>query len=47
WVPHYSLTIDQKRIRMRISQACLAHFCRFKRNKMDLKRRFITAADET
>ncbi|EFN79575.1 hypothetical protein EAI_01270, partial [Harpegnathos saltator] len=39
WVPHL-LTIDQKRIRMRISQACLAHFSRFKRNKMDFKRRF-------
>ncbi|EFN85925.1 hypothetical protein EAI_07847, partial [Harpegnathos saltator] len=37
------LTIDQKRIRMRISQACLA---RFKQNKTDFKRRFITV-DET
>ncbi|EFN76984.1 hypothetical protein EAI_02446, partial [Harpegnathos saltator] len=34
---------NQKRIRMRISQACLD---RFKQNKMDLKRRFITV-DET
>ncbi|EFN82590.1 hypothetical protein EAI_00882, partial [Harpegnathos saltator] len=41
-VPHL-LTIDQKRIRVRISQACLAHFNRFKQNKMDFrKRRFIT-----
>ena len=31
WVPHL-LTVDQKRIRMKISQACLD---RFKRNKMD------------
>ena len=38
WVPHL-LTVDQKRIRMKISQACLD---RFKRNKMDFKRRFIT-----
>ncbi|EFN86987.1 hypothetical protein EAI_01322, partial [Harpegnathos saltator] len=30
----------------RISQACLAHFYRFKQNKMDFKRRFITV-DET
>ncbi|EFN89527.1 hypothetical protein EAI_01106, partial [Harpegnathos saltator] len=37
WVPHL-LTIDQKCIRMRISQACLD---RFKQNKMDFKRRFI------
>ncbi|EFN77127.1 hypothetical protein EAI_04412, partial [Harpegnathos saltator] len=37
------LTIDQKRIRMRISQACLN---RFKQNKIDFKRRFITV-DET
>ena len=42
WVPHL-LTVDQKRIRMKISQACLD---RFKQNKMDLKRRFITV-DET
>lgn len=42
WVPHL-LTVDQKRIRMKISQACLD---RFKRNKMDFKRRFITV-DET
>ena len=42
WVPHL-LTIDQKRIRMRISQACLD---RFHQNKMDFKRRFITV-DET
>ncbi|EFN85187.1 hypothetical protein EAI_06381, partial [Harpegnathos saltator] len=42
WVPHL-LTIDQKRLRMRISQACLD---RFKQNKMDFKRRFITV-DET
>ncbi|XP_075151541.1 histone-lysine N-methyltransferase SETMAR-like [Haematobia irritans] len=42
WVPHL-LTVDQKRIRMNISQACLD--C-FKRNKMDFKRRFITV-DET
>ncbi|EFN75388.1 hypothetical protein EAI_06172, partial [Harpegnathos saltator] len=45
WVPHL-LTIDQKRTRMRISQACLAHFNCFKQNKMDFKRRFITV-DET
>ncbi|EFN80157.1 hypothetical protein EAI_06609, partial [Harpegnathos saltator] len=42
WVPHL-LIIDQKlqmqNIRMRISQACLD---RFKQNKMDFKRRFIT-----
>lgn len=42
WVPHL-LTVDQKRIRMKISQACLD---RFKKNKMDFKRRFITV-DET
>ena len=42
WVPHL-LTVDQKRIRMNFSQACLD---RFKRNKMDFKRRFITI-DET
>ena len=42
WVPHL-LTVDQKRIRMNISQACLD---RFKRNKMDFKRRFKTV-DET
>ncbi|EFN79449.1 hypothetical protein EAI_03514, partial [Harpegnathos saltator] len=42
WVPHL-LVIDQKRIRMRISQACLD---RFKQNKTDLKFRFITV-DET
>jgi len=42
WVPHL-LTINQKRIRMRISQACLD---RFQQNKMDFKRRLITA-DET
>ncbi|EFN87280.1 hypothetical protein EAI_07768, partial [Harpegnathos saltator] len=41
-MPHL-LTIDQKRIRMRISQACLDHF---KQNKMDIKRCFITV-DET
>ena len=41
-MPHF-LTVDQKRIRMKISQACLD---RFKRNKMDFKRRFITV-DET
>ncbi|EFN85940.1 hypothetical protein EAI_07863, partial [Harpegnathos saltator] len=45
WVPHL-LTIEQKRLRMRISQACLAHFNRFKQNKMDFKLRFITV-DET
>ncbi|EFN76399.1 hypothetical protein EAI_16035, partial [Harpegnathos saltator] len=45
WLP-YLLTTDQKRIRMRISQACLAYFNRFKQNKMDFKRRFITV-DET
>ncbi|EFN81104.1 hypothetical protein EAI_03814, partial [Harpegnathos saltator] len=45
WVPHL-LTIDQKRIRMRISQACLARFNCFTQNKMDFKRRFITV-DET
>jgi len=33
------LTIDQKRIRIRISQVCLD---RFQQNKMDFKRRFIT-----
>ncbi|EFN80511.1 hypothetical protein EAI_05650, partial [Harpegnathos saltator] len=33
------LTIGQKRIRMRISQASLD---RFQQNKMDFKRRFIT-----
>ncbi|EFN87969.1 hypothetical protein EAI_10148, partial [Harpegnathos saltator] len=44
-VPHL-LTIDQKCIRMRISQACLAHFSRLKQNQMDFKRRFITV-DET
>ncbi|CAK9819145.1 Mariner Mos1 transposase [Anthophora quadrimaculata] len=38
WVPHL-LTIDQNRIRMRISQVCLD---RFKQNKMDFKRRFTT-----
>ncbi|EFN81947.1 hypothetical protein EAI_11653, partial [Harpegnathos saltator] len=37
-VPHL-LTIDQKRTRVRISQA-------FKQNKMDFKRRLITV-DET
>jgi len=42
WMPHL-LTVDQKRIRMKVSQACLD---RFKRNIMDLKRRFITV-DET
>ncbi|EFN87285.1 hypothetical protein EAI_12590, partial [Harpegnathos saltator] len=42
WMPHL-LTIDQKRIRMRLFQACLD---RFKQNKMDFKRRFITV-DET
>ncbi|EFN79443.1 hypothetical protein EAI_11368, partial [Harpegnathos saltator] len=42
WVPHL-LIIGQKRIRMRISQACLD---RFKQNKIDFKRRFITV-DET
>ncbi|EFN79597.1 hypothetical protein EAI_00800, partial [Harpegnathos saltator] len=37
------LTIDRKRTRMRISQACLARFFnRCKQNKMDSKRRFIT-----
>ncbi|EFN87026.1 hypothetical protein EAI_07958, partial [Harpegnathos saltator] len=41
WVPHL-LTIDQKHIRMCISQACLAHFNRFKQNKTDFKYRFIT-----
>uniref|UniRef100_A0A1I8NKG9 Uncharacterized protein n=1 Tax=Musca domestica TaxID=7370 RepID=A0A1I8NKG9_MUSDO len=41
WVPHL-LTVEQKRIRMNISQACLD---RFKRKK-DFKRRFITV-DET
>ena len=34
WVPHL-LTVDQKRIRIKISQACLD---RFMRNKMDFKR---------
>ncbi|EFN86370.1 hypothetical protein EAI_04267, partial [Harpegnathos saltator] len=42
WVPHL-LTIDEKRIRMRISRARLD---RFKQNQMDFKRRFITL-DET
>ncbi|EFN75258.1 hypothetical protein EAI_12410, partial [Harpegnathos saltator] len=42
WVPHL-LAIDQKRIRLRISQACSD---RFEQNKMDFKRRFITV-DET
>ncbi|CAK9818971.1 Protein GVQW3, partial [Anthophora quadrimaculata] len=42
WVPHL-LTIDQKRIRMRISQVCLDHS---KKNKMDFKRRF-TTVDKT
>ncbi|EFN76975.1 hypothetical protein EAI_02437, partial [Harpegnathos saltator] len=42
WVPHL-LTIDQKRIQIRVSQACLD---RFKQNKMDFKRRLITV-DET
>ncbi|EFN77664.1 hypothetical protein EAI_15303, partial [Harpegnathos saltator] len=39
-VPHL-LTINQKRIRMRISQTCLDRL-----NKMNFKRRFITV-DET
>ncbi|EFN84883.1 hypothetical protein EAI_04752, partial [Harpegnathos saltator] len=43
WVSHL-LTIDQKRIRMRISQA--DRLDRFKHNKMDFKGRFITV-DET
>jgi len=38
WVPHL-LKVEQKRIRMKISKACLD---RFKRNEMDLKHRFIT-----
>ncbi|EFN78531.1 hypothetical protein EAI_02351, partial [Harpegnathos saltator] len=45
WMPHL-LTTDQKCIRMRNSQACLAHFNRFKQNKVVFKRRFITV-DET
>ncbi|EFN79195.1 hypothetical protein EAI_10189, partial [Harpegnathos saltator] len=46
WVPHLLTIANQKRIRMRISQACSALFNRFKQNKMDFKRRFITV-DET
>jgi len=42
WVPH-SLTGEQKHIRMRLSQQ---HLQRFKRNKKDFVRRFITM-DET
>lgn len=42
WVPNL-LTIDQKRIPMRISQTCLD---RFKQNKSKFKRHFITI-DET
>lgn len=42
WVPHL-LTVDDKRIRMRASQASLD---RFKKNKTDFVRRFITM-DET
>ncbi|XP_011873175.1 PREDICTED: histone-lysine N-methyltransferase SETMAR-like [Vollenhovia emeryi] len=38
WVPR-SLTIDQKRIRMQISQECLE---RFKKNTSDFVRRFVT-----
>ncbi|EFN77570.1 hypothetical protein EAI_16556, partial [Harpegnathos saltator] len=40
-VPHL-LTIDQTRIRMRISQVCLAHSNHFKQNNMDFKRSFVT-----
>jgi histone-lysine N-methyltransferase SETMAR len=42
WVPH-SLTLDQKRIRVRLSQQ---HLDRFRKNKTDFVRRFITM-DET
>lgn len=42
WVPH-SLTMEQKHIRMRLSRQ---HLERFKRNKKDFVRRFITM-DET
>jgi transposase len=42
WVPRL-LTADQKRTRMKISEQCLE---RFKRNKTDFVRRFITV-DET
>ena len=42
WVPH-SLTIEQKHIRMRLSQQ---HLERFKKDKVDFVHRFITM-DET
>lgn len=42
WVPH-SLTLDQKRIRVRLSKQ---HLDRFQKNKNDFVRRFITM-DET
>ena len=42
WVPH-SLTMEQKHIRMRLSQQ---HLERFKKDKVDFVRRFITM-DET
>jgi len=42
WVPH-SLTLDQKRIRVRLSQQ---HLERFRKDKKDFVRRFITM-DET
>ncbi|EFN62716.1 hypothetical protein EAG_00041, partial [Camponotus floridanus] len=42
WVPH-SLTMEQKHIRMRLSQQ---HLERFRKNKKDFVRRFITM-DET
>ena len=42
WVPH-SLTMEQKHIRMRLSQQ---HLERFKKDEMDFVRRFITM-DET
>ena len=42
WMPH-SLTMEQKHIRMRLSQQ---HLERFKKDKVDFVRRFITA-DET
>jgi histone-lysine N-methyltransferase SETMAR len=42
WVPH-SLTLDQKRIRVRLSKQ---HLARFQKNKTDFVRRFVTM-DET
>ena len=42
WVPH-SLTMERKHIRIRLSQQ---HLDRFKKNKKDFVRRFITM-DET